>query len=331
MTKFLFSLFFISTFAQAYVPTVESIFRHGGNPDVTTNASSITFVVSKMQMGERLTNNLNDSSLLKNDKTKDYFKMFFTKSGEVLKLAQTRYANNTYTEGSLEQKIYYPNFTGNTIRGTLDQAEKGIFVNLMHSLVLNDGRYLVNYLKSLGVPVKLNSEILNREKVEFLAEYKRYLAKINKDKAARATEPNPMRPKDKEARERAEQIMAEPMYVDTKQVKLSRDEGTVSWVVNAGPVEVVASYKNRDIQRIKFKSSSGDFEIICKDYYLANGTHALPRYILVRTFNGQSYQVEMTNLRHYNEREDDLVKRLRNWDQLLKGKVSTEPRPEFLL
>src|SRR5690606_21616844 len=237
MMKLLFALFFVTTFAHAYVPTVESIFRHGGNPDVTTSASSVTFVVSRMQMGERLTNNLNDSSLLKNDKAKDYFKLFYTKSGETLKLAQTRYSNNTFTENSLEHKIYYPNFTGNTIRGTLDQTEKGIFINLIHSLVLNDGRYIVNYLKSLGVPVKLNSEILNREKVEFLAEYKRYLAKINKDKNAKKTEVNPMRPTDKDARVRAEEIMAEPMYIDMKQVSLSRDEGNVSWVVNAGPLE----------------------------------------------------------------------------------------------
>lgn len=331
MIKLFFSFFIISSVAHAYVPTVESIFRHGGNPDVTTTGSSITFVVSRMQMGERLTNNLNDSALLKNDKEKDFYKIFYSKVGETLKLAQTRYSNNSFSENSLEQRIYYPNFSGNTVRGTLDQAEKGIFINLMHSLVLNDGRYIINYLKSLGIPVKLNSEILNREKVEFLAEYKRYLAKINKDKNARKTEVNPMRPNDKEARARAEQIMNEPMYIDMKQVKLSRDEGNVSWVVNAGAIEVVASYKNRDIQRLKFKSSQGDFEIICKDYYLANGTHALPRYILVRTFNGQSYQVEMTNLRHYNEREEDLIKRLRNWDQLLKGKESTEPRPEFLL
>lgn len=329
--KFLLSLLLVTTAVQAYVPTVESLFRHGGNPDVNSTGSSVTFVVSRMQMGERLTNNLNDSTLLKNDKEKDYFRLFYTKSGENLKLSQARYSNNTFSESSLEHRLYFPNFSGNTIRGTLDQAEKGIFINLMHSLVLNDGRYIVNYLKSLGVPVKLNSEILNREKVEFLAEYKRYLVKINKDKNARKTEVNPMRPNDRDARIRAEQIMAEPMYIDMKQVKLSRDEGNVSWMVNAGPLEVVASYKNRDIQRLKFKSPQGDFEIICKDYYLANGTHALPRYILVRTFSGQSFQVEITNLRHYNEREDDLVKRLRNWDQILKGKESTEPRPEFLL
>jgi hypothetical protein len=57
----------------------------------------------------------------------------------------------------------------------------------------------------------------------------------------------------------------------------------------------------------------------------------LPRFILVKTFTGEQFQVEVTNLRHYLEREEDMVKRLKNWDQILKGKESTEARPEFLL
>src|SRR5690606_4534630 len=103
------------------------------------------------------------------------------------------------------------------------------------------------------------------------------------------------------------------------------------WVVNAGNFEAVFSYKERDAQRIKFKSAAGDMEIILKDYYLANGTHAFPKFILIRTFSGEQYQLETLNLRHYAEKEEDMVKRLRNWDQILKGKESGDLRPEFLL
>ena len=123
---------------------------------------------------------------------------------------------------------------------------------------------MVSYLKALGVPVRLNSEIINREKVEFLASYKRYLVSISKNRNAKKTEVNPMRPDDGSARNRAEEIMKEPMYVDTKQVKLSKDEGHVAWLINAGPFEAVISQNEREVQKLKFKSSAGDFEIICK-------------------------------------------------------------------
>lgn len=316
--------------AHGYVPTVESLFRHGSNPDVSANGISLAFKVTKVLPGERSGTNLNSSSLL-NDKPEDFFKVFFTQMGETTKIAQARYNSSNFSESSLVHKIYYPNFTAYTVKPNLESAEKGIFYGLLFSLALNEGNQLLNYLKSLDVPVRLNGELLNREKVEFLAEYKRYLALINKDRNAKKTEVNPMRPEDPAARERAEAIMSAPMYTDTKHVKLSKDEGNIAWVVNAGAFEAVFSYKERDAQRIKFKSQAGDFEVIMKDYYLANGTHAFPKFILVRTFSGVQYQLETISLRHYVEKEDDLVKRLRNWDQILKGNESSELRPEFLL
>lgn len=331
MMKVFFLLLLITNTVYAYVPTVESLFRHGSNPEISANGVTLTLVVKKMQVENKNNSVVSDISLLGDQKADDFYKIFFTKSGESLKVAQTRYSNNTYSEGSLVGKIYYPNFTSYTIRSDIESAEKGIFFGLLQSLIFNNGANMVNYLKSLDVPVKLNSEIINREKVEFLADYKRYLALISKDRNARKTEVNPLYPEDPAARERAQRIMAEPMYTDMKQVKLSKDEGQIAWVVNAGPFEAVVSYKMRDVQKIRYKSAAGEFEIICRDYWLANGTHAVPRFMLVKTFNGEQYQIELTNLRHYVEKEDDLVKRLRNWDQILKGKDSTEPRPEFLL
>lgn len=332
MMKFLCSLLLLSSVAHAYVPTVESLFRHGSNPDVTANGTSLTLVVKKLQPGEKSApTSISDVTLLKDEKLEDYYKIFFTKNNDTIKVAQTRYNNPSFSEASLIHKTYYPNFTAYTIKPGVEQLERGLFFGLLESMVLNNGSHMVNYLKNQGVPVRLNNELINREKIEFLAHYKSYLVAINKDRNLRKTEMNPMRPDDKDARIRAEEIMNEPMYVDTKQVKLSRDDGQVAWAVNAGNFEAVVSYKERDIQKIKFKSQAGDIEMICKDYWLANGVHRLPRFVLIKGLTGQTYQVEITNLRHYNEREDDLVKRLTNWDQILKGKDTTELRPEFLL
>jgi hypothetical protein len=45
-------------------------------------------------------------------------------------------------------------------------------------MIFNDGVFLINYLKTLNVPVKLNNEIINRQKVEYLASYKQYLIAV---------------------------------------------------------------------------------------------------------------------------------------------------------
>lgn len=318
----------ITTSAMAYVPTVESLFRHGPNPDVTANGVSITMVVRKAEAGAKPQGQ--ESALVNETKSEDFYKMFFTKvSNDVMKVAQTRYENNTFSEASLMEKVYFSNFSPYTVKGSMEESEKGVFHAMLRSMIFNDGHYLVNYLKSLGVPVKLNSEIINREKVEYLASYKQYLVAVSKDR--RKAHANPLKPEDAGQRAKIDAVMNEPMYVDQKQVKLSREDGDMSWLITAGHFDAVVSYKDREITKIKYRSQLGEYEIQCKDFWLANGTHSMPRYILVKDYKGENYQIEILNLRHYLEKEVDLVNRLKKWDSLLKGKESTDPKPPFVL
>lgn len=323
-------LFFLSTSAFAFVPTVESLLRNGSNAEITTNGVSIALVVKKVQAGEKTEQSSGDASLLQVERDEDYYKLFITKDGDSIKLAQARYKNKNFNDEALEHKVFYPRFNAFTLKATSDQSEKGIFFGLIDSLALNNGAHLVNYLKTLSVPVKLNSEIINREKVEFLASYKRYLYAVSKDPSAKKTEANPMKPEDSTAKDRVDAIMNEPMYVDTKNVSLTKDSGSISWMINAGAFEAIVSQNEREVQRLKFKSQNGDFEIVCKDYWLANGIHRLPRFLFIKDYSGQNYQVEILSLRHYVEKEEDLSKRLKAWDTVLKGKISTGTRPAFL-
>ncbi len=332
MMKFLVLGFIFSTVAQAYVPTLESLFRHGGNPDVTANGVVLNLMVKKISPAAVAATTVQDASLLQETRAEDFYKLYFTKSSsDSMKLAQTRYTNASYADNTLENKIYYPNFSAYTIKANVENVERGLFFALMDSLVFNSGSHLVNYLKSLGVPAKLNTELINREKIEYLANYKRYLLLINRDRNARKSEPNPLHPEDPVARARIESVMSGPMYTDNKQVKLGTDDGEMAWVVDAGNFSAVVSYRTREISKIHYKSPAGEFEMICKDYWLADGTHSMPRFIIVRSSDGESYQVEISTMRHYVEKEDDLIKRLTRWDQLLRGKENSSPRPEFLL
>src|SRR5688572_14113835 len=122
MMKVLVLFLFVASSVHAYVPTVESLFRHGSNPDVSANGLSLTLVVKKVQPGEKSSGSVNDVSLVKDEKGEDYYKIFFTKNGESLKVAQTRYNSNSFTEASLQHKTYYPNFTSYTMKPGVEQA-----------------------------------------------------------------------------------------------------------------------------------------------------------------------------------------------------------------
>lgn len=331
MIRFLLLLTLFSAQAFAYVPTVESLFRHGSNPEVTANGVSFTMAIRKIVPGEE-----GLSKVITGEATEqspnDFYRIFLTKTGpDILKIAQARYTDNKFAESSLEHKIYYSSFSPYTLKPSVEQMEKGIFFALVHSLAFNNGSHIVNYLKTLGVPVKLNEDLINREKIEYLASYKRYLVTINQNKSAKKTEVNPLRPEDAATRERVEAVMNESMYIDTKQVKLSKDDGEMAWFAEAGPFTGVFAYNSRDVLKVVLKSAAGEMEILCRDYGLLNGTHRFPRTILIRDFTGDNYQIEVTDLRHYLEKEDDIVRRLQKWDSILKGKESQRPRPAFLL
>jgi hypothetical protein len=326
MIKICFVVLFSISSAFAYVPTVESLLRNGANPDVTMNGVALNLFVRKINpaSGE-------SSALLTTGKAEDFYKVYLNKtSSDSVKVLQGRYTTASYTDESITHKAYYPNFTAYTIKPSVEQLERGIFYGLLQSLAYNNGAHLVNYLKSLDVPVRLNQDLINREKIEQLASYKQYLLAAQKNRNKPGLE-NPMRPDDASARARAEEISNASMYVDTHQVSISRQEGEMSWLINAAPFEAVISYTRREVQKVKFKSAGGEFEIQCKDYWLANGTHSFPKTMIIKTISGDSYQVDIGNLRHYNDKEDDQVKRLQRMDQVLKKTASQDPRPEFLL
>jgi hypothetical protein len=330
MIKF-FVFFIFSSVSYAYIPTVESLLKHGANPEVGVNGIVITLVVKKSQINDQVTTSINDVALLKDEKEKDFYKIYMSKTEDGLKVAQVRFGAESFSDSSIIHKIYFSGLNPFTLKSSVESAEKGVFFGLLNSVVFNNGSYLLNYLKSLGVPVKLNNEIINREKVEFLADYKRYLFAISKNRNAKKSLMNPLYPSDPLARERVNSIMASPMYTDTNQVKLSKEDGQMVWVAEAGTFRTVVSHNTRDILGLSYKSIAGDFELYCKDYWTVNGAQMIPRFILVKTFNGQKYEVEITGVRYYQEREEDLQKRLKNWDKLLSGKDSSKFRPEFLL
>ena len=206
---------FFSIDSFGYVPPVESLFRHGPNPDVTANGVMLTFKVKKT--GSKTPD-------VQEQLEDDYYRLFFTKvSNEIMKVAQARYNNSNFSDSSLIERKYFTNLTPQSFRGGEEDAEKGIFHALLRSILFNDGAYIVGYLKSLGVPVKLNNEIINRQKVEYLAGYKQYLLAINKDKNNKKSMPNPLKPDDPAQREKIESVMNSPMYIDQEQVKIKRE------------------------------------------------------------------------------------------------------------
>lgn len=322
--KLFLSLLFVTQLSWAYVPTVESLFRNGSNPDITGNVAILNFRVSKMDPSGMI----QDTNAQNTENYQVYYAKF---ADDVYKLNQFKFSGNSFDEKNIVHQAYYPNYNAFSFANQPNAVDKSLFYGILNSLVIHDGAFLVSYLKSLGLPLRHNRELINREKIEYLAQYKQYLITINQDKEARKTLENPLRPADPAKKEKVDSVMKESMYVDTQQVKLAKDSGEMSWKVSVEGFDASVSYSKRYLQKITFKTEAGVLEFLFKDYGLVNASHVLPKQILVRDVNGDNYQIEIVNLRYGSITEGNYLKKLKEWDKTVREQSVEALRPGFLL
>jgi hypothetical protein len=321
MKKLLMSLF-ISLPLYAYVPTVESLFRHGANPDVTANAILLSGKVSVYNpFDEDVANGKTESLWVK--------WVYNITQQNRLKLTQLVYRAPTMTEASLVYKSYVADLTPQYFNSSSSDIEKGLFFSMLNSLLINDGSFMVEFLRSKGVDVKLNQEIINHEKKSLMHRYKAWLIK---NKGGRgATEDSPLTPASFADREKVDQVLSSSMYLDTKQVVLARHQGEPAWQVKADAFEAWINDEKRELRQMTFKNGTGETNIQLRDFIFFGGTNAMPRSILLKGLNDQYWQIEILGVKQFNETISDLLARLKRYDQILQHKQEVVARPAFML
>lgn len=321
MKKFLL-LLALSLPVYAYVPTVESLFRHGGNPDVTANAILLSGKVS-------LYNPYEDK--LANEKSESFWvKWVYNISPQNrLKLTQLIYRAPSMTEASLVHKAYVADLTPQYFGSSAPNGEKGLFFAMLNSILINDGSFMVEFLRTRGIDVKLNQEIINNDKKNLMQRYRAWLIR---NKGGRgASDESPITPNSVAEREKVETIMASSMYLDTKQVTLARHQGEPAWQVKADGFEAWINDEKRELRQLVLKSAASETDIELRDFIIFSGTNAMPRNILIKGQQDQYWQVEILGVKQFNETMNDLVARLRRYDQILQQKQEVMVRPAFML
>jgi hypothetical protein len=307
----------------AYVPSVESIFRHGNNPEVTTNALMLAAKISAV-----------NPFLEKNEQQQGesmWVKWVYniTPQGK-LKLTQLIYRSAAMTEASLIDKTFISELTPQIFAGdSPEKIERGLLLSLFNSMLINDGSFMVEFLKNRGEPVKLNAEIINQEKRSILSRYKAWLIKKKGGRIERSEE-SPLLPLNAVEKEKVESILSSPMYEQSPYISLSRYQGSPAWHVKTENFEGWVSDETRFIRHLGLKSGAFETEIQCRDHILFNGTHSLPRQILIKSQQDIYWQIDIITLKHFSETTTDLLARLRQYDQILQQNRVQITRPAFL-
>ncbi len=313
----------ISLPTLAYVPSVESIFRHGNNPEVTSNALMLAAKVTAV-----------NPFLEKNEQQQGesmWVKWVYnvTPQGK-LKLTQLIYRSAAMTEASLIDKAFISELIPQIFVGdSPEKTERGLLLSLFNSMLINDGSFMVEFLKNRGEPVKLNAEIINQEKKLLLSRYRAWLIRT-KGGRADGSEESPMVPLNAVEKEKVESILSSPMYEQSPHISLSRYQGAPAWQIKTENFEGWVSDENRYIRQLSLKAGAYETEIQCRDHILYNGTHSLPRQILIKSQQDLYWQLDVITLKHFSETSTDLLARLRRYDQILQQNRVQIARPAFL-
>jgi len=309
---------------RAYVPTVESLFRNGANPDATTTAVVLAAKLYSFNPYLEETGATSQGEPL-------WVRWIYniTPQGK-LKLTQLCYRNQAMTDAHLVDKVYLGELDARSFSGASARPERGLFLGLLNSLLINDGSFVIEFLKLRGVEVKANSELIDQEKVALLQRYKQWLTKTRGGRVANGEE-SPLTPSSAAERERVEQLLNAPMYRDTQQVTLSRHRGEPAWSIRADGFEAWVGDERRDIRQFILRTTGEEVELSLQDYVLLNGTNFLPRTVQVRLGEEKFWMIEFLGVRPFNESGTEMLSRLKRYDQLLGKPAEALLKPPFLL
>jgi hypothetical protein len=311
MKYFLFV--FLSANVFAYIPTVESLFRNGDNAEVTSNTVFLNANLFKVSANQE-----QEESLF-------YLRwVYHFSQNEKLKMLQASYSGAGFSESNLVDKSYITHINPYLFNETTPAQVRGVFYSLLNSLLLNDGSFIVDFLKTKKVNVHQNQALVNRSQKNLLDRYRRYLSDKKRTEVV-----SPLEPTDPQERMRVRALLAEKLIQDQGQVKLTRFNSELVWHLDTTLLKAWISDSRREIRKIVYKMDSGDLEIYPKDYYLMDGVHKFPRSILMKLPSGDHYRLDFSELRYFSENENSFVDRVKKYDSILGGKKLTS-KPEFL-
>jgi hypothetical protein len=306
-------IYLISFNLWAYIPTVESLFRNGDNQETQGNTLYLNGTIFKIAPDQA------------SEEILFYNRWIYQFSqNQKLKLSQQIYSQANLSDDSIIDKNYISNLNPYLFNESIPGQTKGLFYSILNSLLMNDGSFLIDFLRTKKIDIKHNISLVNQSKRSLLDRYKKYLSEKKVKEG-----PSPLEPNDYEERVKARNIMSEKLILDQGFVSLKKLNHEVVWYVDTLLFKAWISDTKREVRKIIYKLDSGDLELYPKEYFLIDGFHKFPRSLQIKMPNNDYYRIDFTDLRYFSETENAFLDRLKRADRVLNGKKLSY-KPEFL-
>lgn len=345
ITTFLFFISVNSTYA--FKPSVESLFRNGGNGDIELKTVVGNLLIENI--GKDSSNDTGSSSESNSlESTSSFAKkldlpkyttlklLFYNENNKRNKLLQLNYLDSNFSESNISN-LHFKNNTNLKMLGLNNENVDGqFFYSIMNSLLNNDGSFMIDLLKELGSSIKSNKELINQEKYQLLGKYKNYLEK-KIDGVDEKLLKNPLQADDTEEQKRIKEVIKQKFYHDSSYVNHVKEGEKFYWEINDSILSARFSDQERHLKHLKLKTPSGVIEMSFRDYILFNSSHEFPREILFNTTLGNQFKITLKKLSVFEDSKDQLSRRLQRYKKAMsktnlnQSKHSSKLRLPFLL
>lgn len=322
--NFLICLIVMVSQAMAYIPTVESIFRNGASLDTTNNTVAATLKISKKSAAED-----SSSQLMSVSFPPQLTKLYIAndQAGRA-KMVQVNYSSSLAKKSEINSVLYRPEFEYGKMGFKSEENSTKMFYAVLASVLNNDGEMLVKFLQEQGVPVKLNSEIINREKLALLQRYAEYLKLKSSDDNMK----NPLKSEDAEKQIQINELMKSSFYLKSPFVSKVRDGEEFYWQIKSSNFEARLKDESRHIQFIKLQSTTGEIKFLFSDYIIASDKFEVPRKITIVEAGQDVFEIEIQKVEIFTERGDSFSTRLKDLtEEKNKNNLGRTYKPPFLL
>ncbi len=297
-------------------PTMEGLFRNGNNPDLSADLVVATFSVEELP-----------SEVSKELLPTRYVKVFMSRSNSAIVALQADYADNRFAEPATQKSFYRTQLSDDVREAKF--VERPLFYSVLSTLLLNDSRPMNHFLKAHSNGFKTNREAMSPEKLELLQKYKEYLIAISEEGGSVKDAIKASKEGNAEERAKAMEVITGGIYEKNDKVRLAREGGQFFWSVDLGAFKAFFSNEEHRLKKIQLMMEGGkNVELECGEYTLLNGTHELPKTMMLRDSTNSLYRISFLSLTHVSDKSG-MSARAAKYDTLVKNNKNKTPALKF--
>jgi hypothetical protein len=311
--------------AFAYTPSLESLLRNGNNIDVGNNTVLANLSILEIDPENNLP--LKEDNIVNKETIK---LLILNEKEDYPKLCQVNYKGGVMNSVSL---INYKERSFKKLNDVIknDENVDGQFFYATLSMLLNNnGSMLIEYLKKYNSKIKLNTELVNKNKSRLLKKYKSYLIASRDDEEGKLE--NPLKPLAEDKKEKVTEIKNANFLDSDPLVKKIKVEDQFFWIIDNNGLYARFDNDHR-LRELRVKTGVGEVELVLGKFVIHGSQIEFPEFIWFKSVSGKKYEIKATKVSMFQDTRENHTRRIKRYSKASEENklVAPEVKLDFIL